>query len=111
MVVGIIIGFIGAIVLSSDSSYELKLNTANTIRAASELRRLSEALEAGIDTRCNVAQLAAFQAESLPKSAKLIEQYPSGNHESDAFAIQRTNEAMEIYSNNQVARIANECEA
>ncbi len=96
-------------VSASDEAYERSLNTANTIRAAWELRRLSESLAEGVDTRCYIAKLAAFQAESLPQSAKLISQYPSPNKDSDAFAVKSTNETMNIYQNNQVQKIADEC--
>ncbi len=94
---------------SHESSYEAKLNTANTIRAAFELRRLSESLAPGVDTRCYIAKLAAFHANSLPQSANIIARYPSGNEQSDAFAIQSTNETMEIFNNNQVNKIVSEC--
>ena len=96
---------------SHGSEYDAKLNTANTIRAAFELRRLAESLAPGVDTRCYIAKLAAFQAESLPKSAEGIANYPSGNKQSDAFAIQSTKETMEIYKNNRVQEIASECQS
>lgn len=96
---------------SQDSDYDAKLNTANTIRAAFELRRLSESLAPGVDTRCYIAKLAAFQAASLPKSADVIANYPSGNKQSDAFAIQSTNETMGIYKNNRIQEIASECQS
>jgi len=88
---------------------ETSLNTANNIRAAWEVRRLSESLAPGVDTRCYIARLAAFKAESLPASAEVISQYQ--NTESDAFAIQSIKETMDIFRDNQVQRIAEECEA
>jgi len=95
---------------SQDSGYDAALNTANTIRAAFELRKLAESLAPGVDTRCYIAKLAAFQAESLPKAANVIKQMPSGNLQSDAFAIQSTNETMVIYKNNKVDEIAKQCQ-
>ncbi len=94
---------------SEELSYEAELNTANTIRAAFELRKLAESLAPGVDTRCYIAKLAEFQAASLPQSAKVIADHPSGNKESDEFAIQSVNVTMEIYKNNQIQRIANVC--
>lgn len=96
-------------VSAQDSTYEARLNTANTIRAAFELRRLAESLAPGIDTRCYIAKLAAHQASSLPQSANVIENYPSGNEQSDAFAIQSVSETIEIYEKNRVQEIADEC--
>lgn len=88
---------------------ETSLNTANVIRAAWELRRLSESLEAGVDTRCYIAKFAAFRAETLPSSAEIVAQYK--NNDSDAFAIQSAEQAMQIYERNQVKKIADECKA
>ena len=96
---------------AQDSSYESKLNTANTIRAAFELRRLVASLAPGVDTRCYIAKLAASQAVSLPQAASVIANHPSGNKQSDAFAIQSTNQTMEIYKNNRVQEIARECQS
>ena len=90
-----------------DPMNERSLNTANVIRAAWELRRLSESLEPGIDTRCYIAKFAAFKAESLPDSAEVIERYQETD--SDAFAIQSVEQAMQIFESNQVKKIANEC--
>jgi len=94
---------------AQDSTYEAKLNTANTIRAAFELRKLAESLAPGIDTRCYIAKLAAFQASTLPQSANVIANYPSGNKQSDEFAIQSVNQTIEIYKSNRIQEIADDC--
>ena len=106
--------FISTLVMSSnaqsqDSDYEAALNTANTIGAAFELRKLAESLAPGVDTRCYIAKLAAFQAVSLPKAANVIKQMPSGNLQSDIFAIQSTKETMVIYKKYKVDEIAKQC--
>jgi len=88
---------------------EGSLNTANVISSAWELRRLSESLEPGIDTRCYIAKLAAFKAESLPASAEIVKRYESTD--SDRFAVQSVDQAMEIFSKNKVQEIANECKS
>ena len=88
---------------------EGSLNTANVINSAWELRRLSESLEPGIDTRCYIAKLAAFKAESLPAAAKIVKRYESTD--SDRFAVQSAEQAMEIFSQNKVQEIANECKS
>ena len=93
----------------SEPAGEKSLNTANVIRAAWELRRLAESLEPGVDTRCYIAKFAAFKAESLPASAEIVAQYQ--RTDSDAFAIQSTKQAMEIFERNEVQKIANECVA
>lgn len=94
---------------AQDSVYEAKLNTANSIRAAFELRKLAESLAPGIDTRCYIAKLAVFQESSLSQSADVIANYPSGNKQSDVFAIESINETIEIFKNNRIQEIADEC--
>jgi hypothetical protein len=86
---------------------ESSLNTANVIRAAWELRRLSESLEPGVDTRCYIAKFAAFKAEGLPASAGVVALYQKTD--SDAFAIQSVEQAMEVFERNEVQKIAEEC--
>ncbi len=88
---------------ANDSS----LNTANVIRAAWELRRLSESLEPGVDTRCYIAKFAAFKAESLPASSEVVARYQKTD--SDAFAVQSVEQAMQVFESNQVQLIANKC--
>ncbi|RBP49576.1 hypothetical protein [Arenicella xantha] len=88
---------------------EGSLNTANVINSAWELRRLSESLEPGIDTRCYIAKLAAFKAKSLPAAAEIVKRYESTD--SDRFAVQSAEQAIEIFSQNRVQEIANECKS
>lgn len=94
---------------SEESIYEAKLNTANTIRAAFELRRLSESLALGVDTRCYIASLAKFQADSLLQIANTIANPSSDSEESDTFAIQSAKKSMEVYRNNKIEAIADKC--
>jgi hypothetical protein len=86
---------------------EGSLNTANVISSAWELKRLAESLESGIDTRCYIAKLAAFKAESLPAATDIVKRYESTD--SDRFAIQRSEQAMKTFNQNKVQEIANEC--
>ena len=96
-------------VSAKPSDSEAQLNTANTIRAAFELRKLAESLAPGVDTRCYIAKLASYEAESLPEAAKVISEHPSSNRQADRFAIQSTIETMEIYRKHLVEKIANDC--
>ena len=86
---------------------ETSLNTANVIRAAWELKTLSDSLALGVDTRCYIAKIAVFKADSLPDSAKVVSMYQKTD--SDVFAIQSVEKAMEIFERNQVQKIASEC--
>lgn len=88
---------------------EKSLNTANVIRSAWELIRLSESLEPGVDTRCYIAKFAAFKAESLPASAGIVAEYESTD--ADAFAIQSAKQAMNVFEKNKVKEIAKMCES
>ncbi|HEB28351.1 MAG TPA: hypothetical protein ENI05_11345 [Porticoccus sp.] len=92
-----------------DPASETSLNTANVIGAAWQLKRLSESLEPGVDTRCYIAKFAAFKAESLPVSVKIVAQYQKTD--SDAFAIKSVEQAMQTFERNQVQKIADECKS
>ncbi len=91
--------------------FDRNLNTANAIRSAWELRRLSESLAPGVDTRCYIAKFAAFKSESMPQSTHVISQYQRENNESDAYAIQISSETMEIFQRNEIQKIADECKS
>lgn len=86
---------------------EKSLNTANVIRSAWELKRLSESLAPNIDTRCYIAKFASFKAQDLPKSADIVRDYQQTD--SDVFAIQSAEQAMDEFTRNNVQEIANEC--
>gem|GEM_PF-5433912 len=86
---------------------EVNRNTTNVIRAAWELKRLSESLSPGVDTRCYIAEQAAFNAKHLADAAKVVSRYQ--NTESDAFAIQSVELALKEFRNNDVKNILAEC--
>ena len=84
-------------------------NTANVINSAWYLKRLSESLAPGVDTRCYIAKHAAFMAENLRDSAKVVSSYQKT--ESDTFAIHSVSQAMQAFDENHVEILAADCQS
>ncbi len=109
-----ILGFIsgvalGGVVVFISTNKDANLNTANTISAAWELRRMAESLAPGIDTRCEIAKQASFRINPIMQAAEYIENNPSENLDSDILAIESVLEAVEIFEQHKVFEIEEKC--